>query len=123
MKKIRVYTENHAPERFWLNHLVHPVRAFWGDGTDDWPKWEKDFLFYKDYFEQVLKANYSNTRFDYNSLIIGSISDGISLFSIISSSYSTNIFREICVICQICRFDLLELASFITLYLNLPIRE
>ena len=59
MKKIRVYTENHAPENFWLNHLVHPVRAFWGDGTDDWPKWEKDFLYYKNYFEiiKILQRN------------------------------------------------------------------
>jgi len=51
MKKIRVYTENHASEKYWLNHLVHPVRAFWGDGTDDWPKWEKDCRqIWKQYF-------------------------------------------------------------------------
>ena len=63
MKKIRIYTENLAPESFWLNHLVHPVRAFWGDGTDDWPKWEKDFLFYKDYFEITFDINESDIGF------------------------------------------------------------
>jgi hypothetical protein len=63
MKKIRVYTENHAPIFFWLNHLVHPVRAFWGDGTEDWPKWEKDFLFYKNYFEITFDIKESDIGF------------------------------------------------------------
>jgi len=63
MKKISIYTENHASEKYWLNHLVHPVRAFWGDGTDDWPKWEKDFLFYKDYFEITSDINESDIGF------------------------------------------------------------
>ena len=63
MKKIRVYTENHASEKYWLSHLVHPVRAFWGDGTEDWSKWEKNFLFYKDYFEITFDINKSDIGF------------------------------------------------------------
>ena len=63
MKKNRIYTENHASEKYWLNYLVHPVRAFWGDGTEDWPKWEKDFLFYKDYFEITFDINESDIGF------------------------------------------------------------
>ena len=51
---IKVYSEkNHAPESEWINHLVHPIRAYWGDGTDEWPTWEKDFSFYKKYFSFV----------------------------------------------------------------------
>ena len=63
MEKIRIYTENHASEKYWLNHLVHPVRAFWGDGTEDWSKWEKNFLFYKDYFEITFDINKSDIGF------------------------------------------------------------
>jgi hypothetical protein len=63
MEKIRIYTENHASEKYWLNHLVHPVRAFWGDGTEDWSKWEKDFLFYKDFFEITFDINESDIGF------------------------------------------------------------
>ena len=48
---IRVFTEkNHASEKYWRNHLIHPIRAYWGDGTPEWDKWEKDFEFYKKYF-------------------------------------------------------------------------
>jgi len=50
MKKIRVYTENHGDAKYWQNHLIHPIRAYWGDGTSEWDKWEKDFKFYKKYF-------------------------------------------------------------------------
>ena len=51
MRKIRVYTENNASEKYWLSHLVHPVRAFWGDGIEDCPKWEKDCRqIWKQYF-------------------------------------------------------------------------
>ena len=51
-KPLRIYTEtNHAPELEWVNHLVHPVRAYWGDGTAEWPKWKKDFQFFKTYFQ------------------------------------------------------------------------
>ena len=63
MKKIKIYTENHASEKYWLSHLVHPVRAFWGDGTEDWSIWEKDFLFYKDYFEITFDINESDIGF------------------------------------------------------------
>jgi hypothetical protein len=52
LKPLRVYTDkSHGNEKDWVNHLVHPIRAFWGDGTEDWPQWEQDFLFYKNYFE------------------------------------------------------------------------
>ena len=48
---IRVFTEkNHASEKYWQDHLIHPIRAYWGDGTPEWDKWEKDFEFYKKYF-------------------------------------------------------------------------
>ena len=51
LKPILVYTEKgHANRNEWRNHLVHPIRAYWGDGTPEWDKWEKDFEFYKKYF-------------------------------------------------------------------------
>jgi len=47
-RQIKVYTEKgHGEEKEWLRHLVHPIRAHWGDGTPEWRKWEKDFDFYK----------------------------------------------------------------------------
>ena len=47
-RQIKVYTEkDHAEEKDWLRHLVHPIRAHWGDGTPEWRQWEKDFYFYK----------------------------------------------------------------------------
>lgn len=61
---IKVYSViNHAPESFWRNHLVHPVRAFWGDGTDEWSKWENNFSFYKKYFSIVKSPDESNVGF------------------------------------------------------------
>ena len=56
IKQIRVFTEkNHGDTKDWRNHLIHPIRAYWGDGTVDWKKWEKDFDFYKKHF--VLTEN------------------------------------------------------------------
>ena len=48
---IKVYSvKDHSPTQDWVNHLIHPLRAYWGDGTLDWPKWEPEFKFYKKYF-------------------------------------------------------------------------
>jgi len=63
MRKIRVYTGNYGSEKYWLKYLVHPVRAFWGDGTKDWPKWEDDFHFYKKYFILVDTPEKSDVGF------------------------------------------------------------
>ncbi len=52
MKKILVYTqEGHAEKPEWINHLVHPIRSYWGDGTSKWEKYKKSFIFFKKYFE------------------------------------------------------------------------
>tara|TARA_S200000501_G_scaffold243608_1_gene228076 strand:+ start:206 stop:1279 length:1074 start_codon:yes stop_codon:yes gene_type:complete len=52
LKKILVYTQGgHADKTAWVNHLVHPVRAYWGDGTSEWLKHKKDFVFFTKYFE------------------------------------------------------------------------
>jgi len=51
---INVYTEQtHSDETSWLGHLIHPIRAYWGDGTKEWSKWSDNFLLYKDYFKIV----------------------------------------------------------------------
>ena len=51
IKPIRIFTEkNHGEMKDWRNHLIHPIRAYWGDGTVEWEKWKKDFDFYKNYF-------------------------------------------------------------------------
>lgn len=51
IKIIRVFTEkNHGEAKDWRDNLIHPIRAYWGDGTAEWEKWEKDFVFYKKYF-------------------------------------------------------------------------
>jgi len=58
MKKIRVYTENHGEAKYWQNHLIHPIRAYWGDGTPEWDKWEKDLSrkgFYLNFKNQIAK--------------------------------------------------------------------
>ena len=50
-RKLVVYAESgHANKNDWLRYLVHPVRAFWGDGTDEWENWKTNFQFYKNYF-------------------------------------------------------------------------
>jgi len=47
-RQIKVYTEKgHANKKDWLQYLIHPIRAHWGDGTPEWRQWEKDFEFYK----------------------------------------------------------------------------
>ena len=61
---INFYTEKtHSNETSWLNHLTHPIRAFWGDGTNDWNKWEDNFAFYKDYFNIVESVKQSDVGF------------------------------------------------------------
>jgi len=63
-KPILVYTEKgHGKEKDWVNHLVYPIRAYWGDGTSEWPKWEKDFQFYKTYFELTDDPNEGDVGF------------------------------------------------------------
>ena len=48
---IKVYTENwHAAEEDWLRYLIHPIRAWWGDGTHEWEQWANGFDFYKQLF-------------------------------------------------------------------------
>lgn len=48
---IKVFTEdNHSKKKNWVNFLIHPIRAYWGDGTLDWYKYESDFNFYKSIF-------------------------------------------------------------------------
>jgi len=50
-RKIKVYTKrNHSKKKDWLNFLIHPIRAYWGDGTLDWEIYKYDFSFYKSYF-------------------------------------------------------------------------
>ncbi len=61
---INLYTEiTHSDETSWLNHLIHPIRAYWGDGTKEWSKWSDDFLFYKDYFKIVENTIESDVGF------------------------------------------------------------
>lgn len=45
-KRIIYVPTGHAPESEYRNFLIHPVRAFWGDGTPEWNKYEYDFSFY-----------------------------------------------------------------------------
>ena len=48
---IKVFSDvDYSVKHHWRNHLIHPIRAYLGDGTPEWKKWEKDFLFYKDNF-------------------------------------------------------------------------
>ena len=49
---IKVYSpQNHSESKNWLHYLVHPIRAWWGDGTNDWKLHEDGFNFYKTLFE------------------------------------------------------------------------
>ena len=50
-KPVKVYAEQgHAEKKDWLRHLIHPIRAWWGDGTDQWERWAPGFEFYKNFF-------------------------------------------------------------------------
>lgn len=61
---INLYTEQtHSDETSWLNHLIHPIRAFWGDGTREWSKWSDNFLHYKDHFKIVTNTIESDVGF------------------------------------------------------------
>ena len=64
MKKIdsiKIYTEqNHSLKKDWLKYLIHPIKAYWGDGTIDWDKYKESFKFHKLYFtitEDITKAD------------------------------------------------------------------
>ena len=61
---ISLYTDKtHADQTSWLNHLIHPVRAYWGDGTREWEKWKENFIFYKNYFKIVEDIKESDVGF------------------------------------------------------------
>ena len=48
---IKVYAEkDHADKKYWLRYLISPIKAYWGDGTLDWHRWEDDFKYYKKIF-------------------------------------------------------------------------
>ena len=48
IKPIRIFTEKeHGETKDWSNNLIHPIRAYWGDGTVGWENCKKDFDFYK----------------------------------------------------------------------------
>ena len=48
---LKIYTEKgHANAKDWLKYLIHPIRAWWGDGTSEWKTWALDFEFYKSLF-------------------------------------------------------------------------
>lgn len=50
-QKLKVYSPTgHADPQYWQRFLVHPVRAFWGDGSDRWDEYGPSFEFYKDLF-------------------------------------------------------------------------
>jgi hypothetical protein len=56
--KLKIYSDaSHAEQQHWIRYLVHPLKAFWGDGTDEWPQYEPDFAFYRDVFELVSDIN------------------------------------------------------------------
>ena len=58
---IKIYTEqNHSLKKDWLKYLIHPIKAYWGDGTIDWDKYKESFKFHKLYFtitEDIIKAD------------------------------------------------------------------
>ena len=44
IKPISVFTEvDHGETEHWRDNLIHPIRAYWGDGTAEWEKWKLDF--------------------------------------------------------------------------------
>ena len=48
---LKIYTEKgHADTKDWLKYLIHPIRAWWGDGTSEWKTWALGFEFYKSLF-------------------------------------------------------------------------
>ena len=48
---LKIYTEKgHADTKDWLKYLIHPIRAWWGDGTSEWKTWALGFEFYNECF-------------------------------------------------------------------------
>ena len=58
---IKIYTEkNHSLKKDWLKYLIHPIKAYWGDGTLEWDRHKESFKFHKLYFtitEDIKKAD------------------------------------------------------------------
>ena len=58
---IKIYTEkNHSLKKDWLKYLIHPIKAYWGDGTLEWSRHKESFKFHKLYFtitEDIKKAD------------------------------------------------------------------
>lgn len=63
-QKLKVYSPaGHASSQYWHRFLVHPVRAFWGDGSDKWNEYAPSFEFYKDLFSLTEKIEEANAVF------------------------------------------------------------
>lgn len=64
IKKINIYTaKDHSNRNMWLKFLIHPIKSFWGDGTEDWKIYEPEFLFYKKYFKLSKDVKNSDAAF------------------------------------------------------------
>ena len=64
IKPIRIFTEKeHGETKDWRNNLIHPIRAYWGDGTVGWENCKKDFDFYKKYFVLTDKPQKADIAF------------------------------------------------------------
>ena len=51
---LKIYTDSSlAPIDHRIRYLLHPIRAYWGDGTDRWDEYKVGFEFYKHLYEIV----------------------------------------------------------------------
>jgi hypothetical protein len=63
-QKVKIFAPlGHGDSRDYRNFLIHPIRAFWGDGTNDWINHEATFNFYKKYIELVDNIKLANAVF------------------------------------------------------------
>jgi hypothetical protein len=63
-ERINIFVpEGHAETEFWLRYLIHPLKAFWGDGTANWSDHESDFRFYEPYFNPTSTINSAECAF------------------------------------------------------------
>ena len=64
LNNFRIYTEqNHSLEKDWLKYLIHPIKAYWGDGTLDWGKHKENFKFHKLYFRITVNITKADVAF------------------------------------------------------------
>ena len=62
--QMKIYSPSgHAAPKDWQRFLIHPLRTFWGDGSDRWEEYAHAFAFYRELFQPVDTIDTSDAVF------------------------------------------------------------